>query len=283
MADVRSLLEAIDRLYGAVTTPTAWPSALEGITDLLRAEDAFTYAPGSGELPFASVRMETAQAARYCSPESAHFIAPLLCRLPIGRAVSSASVIPDRDFEMTPFYNEVVRPGKTFYSASARLEEPGKAATFLCFCRRRDMGAFEMVELDRLQIILPHLANALELRRRLWVVQRQSDDLLTLLDCLDTGVILAAADARPRFVNAQAATLIALSDGLTVEPSGLAAARPDETRALRRAIAAVSRLGARLSPSDLPATRSIRLCGRQPRPREPGCACRGPRVACRWW
>src|SRR5262245_7403906 len=99
MADLQSLLETIDRLYGAVTVPAEWSSALEGIADLLRAEDAFVYAPPLGDRAplFASARMEPSQAARYCSPESAHFIAPLLSRLPVGRAVSSASVVADRD------------------------------------------------------------------------------------------------------------------------------------------------------------------------------------------
>ena len=241
MAALRPTLEAIDRLYGAVMTPETWSSALESVADLLEAGHAIVFDTGSadGGPDFGIARMDPEGAARICSPDAARLGGAILRATPLGLAISSATVIADRDMEGSTLYNEILRPVNGFYSNAALLRAPGGAVTSINFCRPRRAGAFDIAEVGTLQSILPHFANVLELRRRLGTARQQSDHLLQLLEHVDSAIILIDATTRPCFANGRALRIMAQADGLALGAAGLLAATPTATQRLRRAIAAV--------------------------------------------
>ncbi len=248
MDDPRPVLDAINQLYAAVLEPTAWPAAVETVTDLLRAEHAIVFSPGSadGGDAFAAIRLDTAHAARIHSADAARLGSRMLSGIQLGLAFSSASVIPDRDMENSAFYNEIVRPANGFYSTSACLGAGG-TLTALNFCRPRKKGPFDPAGIGTLQALLPHFANAIELSRRLAAARQQTSDLRQLLDRVDTAVILVDATGQPCFANGRALRIVGQADGLMLGVSGLVAATPTATRRLRHAIAGIGRHGIAVS------------------------------------
>jgi len=242
MDNLRPVLDAINQLYAAVLEPAAWSPAVENVADLLRAEHAIVFSPGSadGGDAFAAVRVDTAHAARIHSAEAAQLGSRMLSGIPLGLAFSSASVIPDRDMENSVFYNEIVRPANGFYSTSTCLGAGG-TLTALNFCRPRRKGPFDVDAIGTLQAILPHFANAIELSRRLAAARQQASDLQQLLDRVDTAVVLVDAAGQPSYANGRALRIVGQADGLMLGASGLVAATPPATRRLRHAIAGIGR------------------------------------------
>jgi DNA-binding CsgD family transcriptional regulator len=111
------------------------------------------------------------------------------------------------------------------------------------------------VDLDR--ALAPDTAPLAVLSTRAIVADAPpDDDLDDVLDWLDLGVILTDAAARPLRLNRRAEAIVAHADGLFAEPSGVAAAFPDETCRLRHAVAMANLAGTRL--------RLTRPSGRRP-------------------
>jgi DNA-binding CsgD family transcriptional regulator/PAS domain-containing protein len=242
MTDVRPMLDAIDRLYAAVLTPADWSAAVESVTDLLQAEHAIVCVPGGadGSGAFATVRMDAAHAALISSAEAVRLGSRMMSGMPIGLAFSWSSIISDRDWEKDPLYNEIIRPANGFYSVNALVDMPGGEMTGFNFCRPRKAGPFDLGEVDMLQSLLPHFTNVLELRRRLGAAFRENNDLLQVLERMDTGVILTDAASRPSFANGRALGIVAQADGLSLAAGRLSAAVSAATQRLRQAIAAAS-------------------------------------------
>jgi DNA-binding CsgD family transcriptional regulator len=240
MTDVRPMLDAIDRLYAAVLTPADWSAAVESVTDLLQAEHAIVCVPGGadGSGAFATVRMDAAHAALISSAEAARLGSRMISEIPIGLAISWPAIIADRDWEKSPLYNEIIRPANGFYSVNALVDVPGGEMTGFNFCRPRKAGPFDLGEVDMLQSLLPHFTNVLELRRRLGAAFRENNDLLQVLERMDTGVILTDAASRPSFANGRALGIVAQADGLSLAAGRLSAAVSAATQRLRQAIAA---------------------------------------------
>ncbi len=251
MTDVRPMLDAIDRLYAAVLTPAAWPAAVESVTDLLQAEHAIVCVPGGadGSGAFATVRMDAAHAALISSAEAVRLGSRMMSGMPIGLAFSWPSIIADRDWEKSPLYNEIIRPANGFYSVNALVDVPAGEMTGFNFCRPRKAGPFDLGEVDMLQSLIPHFTNVLELRRRLGAAFRENNDLLQVLERMDTGVILTDAASRPSFANGRALAIVARADGLSLAAGRLSAGSSAATQRLRQAVASASTHVATAFPS----------------------------------
>ena len=157
--------------------------------------------------------------------------------------------------------------------------------------RRTTEGPFTAAHLDLFGRVLPHLASAALVRRRLRALLAASEAPRAVLAALDRGVILVDAAARLVWANPAAERLLARRYGLSVDRTGaLVATRPAETAVLRRLIAGaaaagsgeVAEAGGALPlprPSDrplvvrvLPLAPGADLAGLPPLPRRPAAA-----------
>jgi DNA-binding CsgD family transcriptional regulator len=193
--------------------------------------------------------MDAAHAALISSEEAARLGSRMISEIPVGLAISWPSIIADRDWEKSPLYNEIIRPANGFYSVNALVDVPAGEMTGFNFCRPRKAGPFDLGEVDMLQGLLPHFTNVLELRRRLGAAFRENNDLLQVLERMDTGVILADAASRPSFANGRALGIVAQADGLWLAAGRLSAASSAATQRLRQAIASASTHAATAFPS----------------------------------
>jgi DNA-binding CsgD family transcriptional regulator len=242
MPDAAKLLAIAQRFFDAAMQPAEWVPALESMVDVLHAEHAVLFAnePASGHPIIAKgACMDTAAFERFLSPEAARWMAPFTAAMPNGTAVTLPHFMPEREFERTELYNEVVRRANGFYSVGVRHDLPAMSM-MASVCRPRHRGDFAADDARSLETLLPSLATSLQLHHRLRAADGCRAVLTAVLDRLDDGVILTDATARPLFVNARAARIAAEADGLDVAASPLGAATPIATQRLREAVAGVA-------------------------------------------
>jgi DNA-binding CsgD family transcriptional regulator len=237
MQRANALLGVIDRIYSAAVNPEEWEPALEAITELFVAEHTTLVAlQNAAPTLVVADRVERDRLARLLWAGANGLLGPVgLAQVPLGQIKTRSEMVSDREFLRSDYFNEFIRPVRSFDSAFSR-QEAASALVNVAVCRQQAGGRFTPDDLVLLRALLPHLRNAVELHHRLRAADVQSRDFVRLLDRLGTGVILADGAARPIYVNARAQRVIAENDGLTIDRGGLAASGAAATRRLRAAL-----------------------------------------------
>ncbi|WP_342237229.1 helix-turn-helix transcriptional regulator [Inquilinus sp. OTU3971] len=241
-----AILSAVQQIYASALSPDGWSGALDAVAAVVEGryagvliEDqtrgqAQLLTDGTWDPEHLDLVTATAQAG---------VLPPWLRGLPVGLATRSSTIQADRDYSRSLYYNEVVRPIGNFYAAVGLLDQTPTHRGLFAIGRPRGAENFAEEDISALQLILPHLRQALDLRRRAGGAELHAAAIETVLDRLDLGVILADAAGRPIHLNRRAEALIGRADGLSVGPAGIMAALPQETRRLHRAIAAAVAAG----------------------------------------
>jgi DNA-binding CsgD family transcriptional regulator len=238
-----ALLSAISRLYAATLARDDWGAVLEQVRDAFSGHHVILamHDLGTGAVPFAaSVGIEQQDQARFLSTDAVRRSAPIYGAFPMDTALPRNALISDGDFARSDFYDEFVRPMRGFHSVGAFLRGPDRLTASINICRPEHADAYDLPDATALQLMLPHVAMALEIQARMKAATTESHDLERLLDCFAIAALVCDSSGQPGFMNARAQALFAAGDGLSLCPAGLAAATPNRTRELRTAIARVA-------------------------------------------
>ena len=236
------LPDLVDSFYAAAVEPGLWPAVLERLAALLACDHTILTVPARDDHGglLASYGVSESALARSVAASAEIDAGPFrLDALPDGVVQTRAAIMPDAEFERTATYNEMIRPLNGFHSLHVRNRLPAGFFAVIA-CRSRRSPDFDPSHARALAGLVPHLATALDVHRRLRAHEAAASGMASVLDTLDHGVILTDAAARPLFANRRAMDLAAEADGLTVEETGLAAAWPDVTRRLRCTISAAA-------------------------------------------
>ncbi|MGK9165762.1 helix-turn-helix transcriptional regulator [Inquilinus limosus] len=294
-AGAQAILRTVQRIYDAAMEPEAWPHCLDAVRDLVGGSHAVftTTSPDGVQLSTCS-RMDVRQHGERCDRIlHSDFWTEQMQRFPTGTARTQSSMVPVRVYERTDFYQQLIRPiGGGLAAVAVPWRGPsGWSAVRVCRpLHERDFGAEEV---SRLQVLVPHLAKAGKLNRRLASADPRATGALAAIDALGLGLILLDRHGRPVYRNERAEAVIAARDGLLADAYGLATTLPAQTRALHQAIAAAMLLAGpdgadaalgraaaavlRIPVSRRPPNRPLILTvvpapgpGRGPAPEEPG-------------
>ena len=238
-----ALLNTITQLYAATLARDDWGAVLEQVRDAFAGHHVILamHDLSTGAVPFAaSVGIDREDEARFLSTDAVRRSAPIYGVFPMDTALPRNALISDGDFARSEFYDEFVRPMQGFHSIGAVLRGPDQFTASINICRPERAGAYDLPDATALQLILPHVAMALEMQARMKAAGRRSHSLEQLVDCFAVAALVCDSSGRPGFMNARAQSLFAAGDGLSLSPSGLAAATPTGTRELRAAIARVA-------------------------------------------
>ena len=247
-----ALSNAIRRLYAATLARDDWGAVLEHVRDAFAGHHVLLamHDLGTGAVPFAaSVGIEQENQARFLSTDAVRRSAPIYGAFPMDTALPRNALISDGDFARSDFYDEFVRPMQGFHSVGAFLRGPDQLTASINICRPERADAYDLPDATALQLMLPHVAMALELQARMKAANARSHGLERLLDCFAIAALVCDSSGRPGFMNARAQSLIAAGDGLSLCPAGLAAATLNGTRDLRAAIARVAASGETSGPA----------------------------------
>lgn len=190
MGAVNALLDAAGRLYAAALDPAEWTPALDAVLSVVRGGHAILVAASHDAVPFvATAQLAEDHRALFFAPDTAPLFAPFQSALAPGAAVLRQQVIDDDAFERSAVYNEVLRPADGFHSIHT-LNSGGGGFSF-AVCRGRQKGMFDESDLASIRALMPHVATALELGRRLGGSARVRDSLTRLLDQVEQGAVLS--------------------------------------------------------------------------------------------
>jgi DNA-binding CsgD family transcriptional regulator len=128
---------------------------------------------------------------------------------------------------------------------AAILQRGADRAIAMSVTRSHAAGPFMGEHTALLERVLPHLASASVVRRRLAAMLAAAEAPAAALHHLDRGVVLVNAAGRMAYANAAAARIMDRRDGLAVDRGGaVVAGRASDTGRLRRAIAVAARAAA---------------------------------------
>jgi DNA-binding CsgD family transcriptional regulator len=239
MARTEAILALVRRIHEASLAADAWQPVLQSITDLLDGDHAILLAsnPASADSGLAAAAgMDNGAFARFASPEAESWIAPAMRAIRSGDAVTRSRLMPDRQFERTDFYNDVVRPAGGFHSLGV-AHQMSTLSSFVAVCRRKQAGDFDADDVAIMQALSPHFATALRVRQRLGAADLAAKGAWTALERLNTGIVVVNATAGVVFANKTAEHLFAARD-LRLDRDGICTRDRAVDRRMRRLIAA---------------------------------------------
>jgi DNA-binding CsgD family transcriptional regulator len=238
-----ALLGAINRLYAAALARDDWSAVLAHVRDAFAGHHVIlaTHDFSTGLVPFvSSAGIDQPDRDRVLSEESWRMASPYYGGIPLDAALPRGAVASDGDFARSAFYNEILRPARGFHAVGALLRGPGPLMASINICRPERAGAYDAPDAAALQMMLPHVAMALEVQARVSAANGRSQSLERLLDRFAVAALVTDSSAQVRFVNARAEALLGMGDGLALSPAGLVAATPALTRELRAGVARVA-------------------------------------------
>lgn len=248
MDRAESILDAVRRLYDGVLEPDGLANALQPVIEAAGGDAAV--------LLGADLRTGSADFAIGCGmpSEIAATFAPAYASGGVMKtyrnavrpdaAFCASAIVPNDTFARSRFYNETVRPTGVFHAAFAISHPAQHHRAILAIGRTLGREDYDAASIATLQLLVPHLTAALRVRQAFGAADLLTRDALTVLDRLDVGVVLVDGEARPKFANRRARNIAANGDALVLSAQGIAAARADETRMLRRAIATMAMVSA---------------------------------------
>lgn len=159
---------------------------------------------------------------------------------PSGTGFASNRLFDANYLRGSVFLHEFLRPlgieetlGGTVASDDGRL-------AFLTLHRDGGRPAFDDDDIARIELLLPHVARALQLRRAFARLETNAALLAGMIDRLPAGVLMATADNSTVHVNRAALAIAARGDGLWLDRKGLLHAKDQAAeRSIGRHINAV--------------------------------------------
>lgn len=225
----------VEDIYDAALAPDRWPQVLSAVAGRLGSNSAVLgiREPGgafgrhhcAGGTPDAI----DAYASRF------YRIDPVLAAidaLPTGTVVTCHGVLDFARLRRTEFYGEFVEPHGLHDCFQAFAARDADCEALFAGSRTPRQGRFEGAQVEIVSALLPHVARAVRLHRRLAAAEALNDDLRGVLHRLPQPVFLVDADARITFMN-EAAEAALRSGPLRSRSRVLTTDSPADADALR--------------------------------------------------
>lgn len=135
-------------------------------------------------------------------------------------------------------YQDFLIPIGGRYSVIGKLSDDDGGASTVGMIRPLDRGPFDDDDQYRLHVLLPHIARAAWLHRKLACAHAEKDGLRATLNLLNWAVILTGGGGRVVLLNLAAERLLAAGSGLRVVQGRLRATEVDDNNRLMQLVAA---------------------------------------------
>lgn len=232
------ILDAVKQIYDSAFVATGDIAALEAVASAAGGRRCvlFEHDSASQAFPQISAYNLDPMLIEAFSQVSRAGLPNWMTTIPVGRAVKQSHLVSESEWLKSDLYNEAVRHSGGSHSLMARVSGRSRAISHFAVCRC-DREDFSDEDLNVLQVLVPHLTNAWQLRHTVKSGGLHAARLEATLDNLDIGVILVDVALKIVFANASAAKIAAERDGLSLTSNGVVSAVTDETRTLQQSIA----------------------------------------------
>ena len=235
------ILRLVKLVYEAAEDPALWHNFLGRVGVLMNATastmEAYDQSQRSGNVGASSnLDPELLQQYDYFAPKNL-WQKGGSARYPIARAVTGSMYVTDNTLFRSEFYQDFLRHMSIFHLAGGVLLKDGDHNASVSFFRPRGNEAFGPEELALLNVLLPHIKQALHIHRRISIAEGGRRAISEALDRMPIGVLVVDDCSRVLAANRRAAEILAEGKGLSSEPGGLRAAIPSQTSKLRNLVA----------------------------------------------
>ena len=234
----RALSELIGSIYDTVVDPSACPTMLNGLADLLgatggaqvgaynsKAHSAKMLAPRVDPKELPRFSQYWANVWRQCDKH------------PIGDVIVPDMRISHPDRCGTEIFSGSSKPQGPERMMGATLLTEGFVSTVVSVSRPYSEGEFDAAQTRLFAALIPHLQRAVQLGLRLAALDGPPTSSAEMLNRLPHAVLLVDAGAEVIFANQVAARLLGAGNGLSLGRDGLRAETTEDTRRLRQTIA----------------------------------------------
>jgi DNA-binding CsgD family transcriptional regulator len=212
LTSTRAVVAVLDRLYAGVLDDAEWGRALIKMADLVGGGGvqllAFDATSG-GLLRDENHRMDPDVLREYRECWSARdvFFAPTM-GIPAGRCIPDQKLVDPHEFKRTAMFNELMLPADCPHLLIMCLERSSRRLALVSVKASRRHGPFNDAEVNRLQVVMPHVQRVLQIRDRLELHQIRAAGLSASLQRLPFGVLLLEDSGRIAESNAFAERLL---------------------------------------------------------------------------
>lgn len=242
------LLDLINGFYSAALAPEEWPTAFTKLTQYCGAELAImiAFSHGAEGDQFSVMNLDadsgipTLFRQKYMMPETNPWILPMMEAGP-GKIVLHAAHLPNRAWEGTELYNDVVRPVGA-HDALGVLLLPHEHY-FIGMTRLKSLGAFDAASLTLLERAIPHVRRAMQTMLRLNSCENRQTTEMALWNRLPYGVVLLDGRGQIMWANSTADAILAAGDGLSSRGGYLVANSAEECATLHKLISEATQTG----------------------------------------
>ena len=234
----RALSELIGSIYETVVDPSACPTMLNDLADLLgatggaqvgaynsKALSAKMLAPRVDPKELPSFSQYWADVWRQCDKH------------PIGDVIVPDMRISHPDRCGTEIFSGSSKPQGPERMMGATLLTEGFVSTVVSVSRPYSQGEFDAAQTRLFAALIPHLQRAVQLGLRLAALDGPPTSSAEMLNRLPHAVLLVDAGARVIFANQAAARMLGAGNGLSLDRDSLKAETTEDTRRLRQTIA----------------------------------------------
>lgn len=177
-----------------------------------------------------------------------------------GQVTTSEALVPSHVLVRTAFYADYLRPLGCFHRLAGTVLRAGQRIVYLTLHRPPGRPDFTSEDVRALEWLLPRLGRALALHRELLRRCTGTEAFRALFDQVPHALFLLDSALRPVTVNAAGLALTEEGSSLRLAGGRLAAERPDDDEALRRAVrAALVAEGGEVGARELAISRADRL------------------------
>lgn len=246
MNEDNSVLDLVQRIYAAPTM--GWRPVLDGLRQTFDGAWSQIHAP-----EFWDDKSPLSDVSPFDPETLKAYVEHYAVLDPRSSALSRADgivwtrrdVISDREFGDTEIYNDFLSTIDAEQCLILPFRGFASGPNFLAVLRSEKIGPFNASERQRLQLIAPHVTQALALHQALHQAEARKARIGALMDRLPIGIIFLNVDGRLEEMNSGAAGIVAEGDGFSLDAFGRCRAGiSSENRVLQQLVAsATSALG----------------------------------------
>ncbi len=239
MPSAKVLSELLRTLYAAPTTPELWPVFLSNFTKVCNLSGAAILSQDFKKAHYgfhAAVGLDPDVLPLYEKYYGAMDAwRPRFLHKAEGELVFGEALCPFSELSQTEYYNDFLfRIDIELFCAVPTVKRPAGIELISFYKGWKDKAPSRDAR-DLIQLVLPHLDNALRIRARLVELETKTT-FIRALDMLDSGVALLDKSGSCLFVNRAAEQILNEKVGLYIKESRLFASKPSESLVLRSLI-----------------------------------------------
>jgi DNA-binding CsgD family transcriptional regulator len=255
---------AIKSIYDAALDWHAWPAALDGLADAVKASAAQfgSYNAATHSLQTVMPRIDPGYAKSFVEYwASRNTVWQQSSVVPVGEVMRPEMFFAPGGWRRTDFFNEWYRPQRLDSLIGTNLLVEGPVSTVVSILRKEP---FTRAEIELFALLIPHVQRAVQLQLRLAALEDQQSGSAEVLNRLRQGVLLVDESGKVRFANRAAEEMLADGAGLRVAGGVVHGARTDETSTLHQTIAGCVDTAAHGAETAASRVRLSRRDGRRP-------------------